>query len=199
MFGGFGLVHLPSSSDLRSSLVMLAVMDVCVSSLLLFHRDGSCCISAGDKKFEELNQVRRNWTSAVVRMLAIVTILGASASTLLDLGFRVRVAEHYTSQAQRIHLMGSRQGILCLGALLWQFAVRRLTSGPWAKRCLTLYPAILTAAALASVAMSVFRVFGFLRIGGTHCGIQHRVAVSRWSMQRCRTGCVSRCSCPWMW
>ncbi|HEY6767413.1 MAG TPA: hypothetical protein VI386_21850, partial [Candidatus Sulfotelmatobacter sp.] len=118
MFAGFGLVHLPSSSDLRSSLVMLAVMDVCVSSLLLFHRDGSCCISAGDKKFEERNQVRRNWTSAVVRMLAIVTILGASASTLLDLVFRVRVAEHYTSQAQRIHFMGSRQGILCLGALL---------------------------------------------------------------------------------
>jgi hypothetical protein len=59
VFAGFELVHLPLSGDLRSSLVMLAVMDVCVSSLLLFHRDGSC-ISAGDKKFEELNQVRRN-------------------------------------------------------------------------------------------------------------------------------------------
>jgi hypothetical protein len=178
MFAGFGLVHLPSSSNLRSSLVMLAVMDVCVSSLLLFHRDGSC-VSAGNKKFEELNQVRRNWTSAVVRMLAIVTILGASASTLLDLVFRVRVAEHYTSQAQRIHFMGSLQGFLCLGALLSQFAVRRLTSGPWAKRCLTLYPGILTAAALASVAMPVFQVFGFLRIGeyslrnsASRCGIE---------------------------
>jgi hypothetical protein len=178
MFAGFGLVHLPSSSDLRSSLVMLAVMDVCVSSLLFFHRDGSC-ISASNKKFEELNQVRRNWTSAVVRMLAIVTILGASASTLLDLVFRVRVAEHYTSQAQRIHFMGSLQGFLCLGALLAQFAVRRLTSGPWAKRCLTFYPGILTAAALASVAMPVFQVFGFLRIGeyslrnsASRCGIE---------------------------
>jgi hypothetical protein len=178
MFAGFGLVHLPSSSDLRASLVMLAVMDVCVSSLLLFHRDGSC-VSAGKKQFEELNQIRRNWTSAVVRMLAIVTILGASASTLLDLVFRVRVAEHYTSQAQRIHFMGSLQGFLCLGALLSQFAVRRFTSGPWAKRCLTLYPGILTAAALASVAMPVFQVFGFLRIGeyslrnsASRCGIE---------------------------
>jgi hypothetical protein len=104
MFAGFGLVHLPSSSDLRSSLVMLAVMDICVSLLLLYHRDGSC-ISAGKKRFEELNQIRRNWTSAVVRMLAIVTSLGASASTLLDLVFRVRVAEHYTSQVQRFHFM----------------------------------------------------------------------------------------------
>jgi ATP/ADP translocase len=178
MFAGFGLVHLPLSSDFRSSLVMLAVMDVCVSSLLLLHRDGSCT-SAGKKKFEELNQVRQNWTSAVVRMLAIVTILGASASTLLDLVFRVRVAEHYTSQAQRIHFMGSLQGFLCLGALLSQFAVRRLTSGPWAKRCLTLYPGILTAAALASVAMPVFQVFGFLRIGeyslrnsASRCGVE---------------------------
>jgi hypothetical protein len=90
---------------------MLAVMDVCVTSLLLFHRDGSC-ICAGRKKCEELNQVRRNWTSAVVRMLAIVTTRGASVSTtLLDLVFRVRVAEHYTSQAQRIHFMGSLQGL----------------------------------------------------------------------------------------
>jgi ATP/ADP translocase len=178
MFAGFGLVHLPSSSDLRSSLVMLAVMDVCVSSLLLFHRDGSC-IPSGKKRFEELNQVGQNWTSAVVRMLAIVTILGASASTLLDLVFRVRVAEQYTTQAQRIHFMGSLQGFLCLGALLSQFAVRRLTRGPWAKRCLTLYPGILTAAALASVAMPVFQVFGILRIGeyslrnsASRCGIE---------------------------
>jgi hypothetical protein len=178
MFAGFGLVHLPSANDLRSSLVMLAVMDVCVSSLLLFHKDGSCT-SPSNKKFEELNQVRRNWTSAVVRMLVIVTILGASASTLLDLVFRVRVAEQYTSQAERIHFMGSLQGFLCLGALLSQFAVRRLTSGPWAKRCLTLYPGILTAAALASVSMPVFQVFGFLRIGeyslrnsASRCGIE---------------------------
>jgi ATP/ADP translocase len=178
MFAGFGLVYLPSANDLRSSLVMLAVMDVCVSSLLLFHKDGSC-IFAGKKKLEELNQVRRNWTSAVVRMLAIVTILGASASTLLDLVFRVRVAEHFTSQAQRIHFMGSLQGFLCLGALLSQFTIRRLTRGRWAKRCLILYPGILTAAALASVAMPVFQVFGFLRIGeyslrnsASRCGIE---------------------------
>jgi ATP/ADP translocase len=112
-------------------------------------------------------------------MLAIVTILGASASTLLDLVFRVRVAEHYTSQAQRIHFMGSLQGFLCFGALLSQFAVRRLTNGPWAKRCLTLYPGILTAAALASAAMPIFQVFGFLRVGeyslrnsASRCGIE---------------------------
>jgi hypothetical protein len=38
MFAGFGLVHLPSASDFRASLVMLAVMDVCVSAFLLLHR-----------------------------------------------------------------------------------------------------------------------------------------------------------------
>jgi len=178
MFAGFGLVHLPSASDFRASLVMLAVMDICVFSLLLFHKDGSC-IFAGKKRFEELNEVRRNWSSAVVRMLAIVTILGASTSTLLDLVFRVRVAEHFTSQIQRIHFMGSLQGFLCLGALLSQFSVRRLTGGPWAKRCLTLYPGILTAAALASVVVPVFHVFESLRIGeyslrnsASRCGIE---------------------------
>jgi hypothetical protein len=32
MFAGFGLVHLPSASNFRASLLMLAVMDVCVSA-----------------------------------------------------------------------------------------------------------------------------------------------------------------------
>ena len=75
--------------------------------------------------------------------------------------------------------MGSLQGFLCLGALLSQFGVRRLTDGPWAKRCLTLYPGILTVAVLASVPVPVFRVFEFLRIGEyslrnslSRCGIE---------------------------
>ena len=178
MFAGFGLVHLPAASDFRAALLMLAVMDVCVSCLLLFHRDGSC-IFAGGKKFEELNEVRRNWSSAVVRMLAVVTILGAATSSLIDLVFRVRVAEHFSSQALRIHFMGSLQGLLCLGALLSQFGVRRLPGGPWAKRCLTLYPGILTVAALASASLPIFHVFEVLRIGeyslrnsASRCGIE---------------------------
>jgi hypothetical protein len=178
MFAGFGLVYLPSASNFRDSLLMLAVMDVCVSALLLFHKDGSC-VSAGKKKFQELSGVRQSWSSAVVRMLAAVTILGAAASTLLDLVFRVRVAEHFSSQAQRIHFMGSLQGFLCLGALLSQFGVRRITDGPWAKRCLTLYPGILTVAALASATVPIFHVFEFLRIGeyslrnsASRCGIE---------------------------
>ena len=178
MFAGFGLVHLPAASDFRASLLMLAVMDVCVSFLLLFHRDGSC-IFAGKKKPEELNEVRQNWASAVVRMLAVVTILGAATSTLLDLVFRVRVADHFSSQAQRIHFMGSLQGFLCLGALLSQSGVRRFTGGPWAKRCLTLYPGIVTVAALASASVPIFRIFELFRIGEyslrnsvSRCGIE---------------------------
>ncbi len=178
MFAGFGLAHLPSATDFRASLLMLAVMDVCVSSLLLFHRDGSC-VFRGRARFREFSGVRQNWSSAVVRMLAVVTLLGAATSSLLDLVFRVRVADHFSSQAQRIHFMGSLQGFLCLGALLSQFGVRRLTDGPWAKRCLTLYPGILTVAVLASVPVPVFRVFEFLRIGEyslrnslSRCGIE---------------------------
>jgi len=178
MFAGFGLVHLPAADSFRASLVLLAVMDLCVAALLLFHKDGSCTFSGG-KKFEELNDVRRNWSSAVVRMLAIVTVLGASTSTLLDLVFRVRVADNFTSQIQRVHFMGSLQGFLCLGALLSQFTVRRLTGSPWARRCLVLYPGILAAAALATIAIPVFHAFEFLRIGeyslrnsASRCGIE---------------------------
>jgi ATP/ADP translocase len=178
MFAGFGLVHLPSAVDFRASLLLLAVMDIAVFALLLFHRDGSC-IWTSKNKLEEFNEVGKHWSTAVVRMLVVVTVVGAATSTLLDLVFRARVAEHYSSQVQRIHFMGSLQGVLCLGALLSQFGVRRLTSGPWAKRCLTLYSGIFTAAALGSVLMPVFSVFGILRIGdyslrnsASRCGIE---------------------------
>lgn len=46
MFAGFGLVHLPAASDFRASLLMLAVMDVCVSFLLLFHKDNGSTSSS---------------------------------------------------------------------------------------------------------------------------------------------------------
>jgi ATP/ADP translocase len=157
---------------------MLAIMDISVSVLLLFHRDGSCRFAAKHKAYEQ-NATREHWSSVVVRMLVIVTIVGASASTLLDLIFRVRVAGHYSSQAQRIHFMGSMQGLLCLGALLSQLAVRRLAAGKWARRCLTIYPGIITVAALGSLLAPVFSVFECLRIGeyslrnsASRCGIE---------------------------
>jgi ATP/ADP translocase len=178
MFAGFGLVHLPSASDFRTSVLMLAIMDVAVAALLLLHKDGSCMFVARHKA-EGQNEARKHWSSAVVRMLVIVTIVGASASTLLDLVFRVRVAEHYSSEAARIHFMGSMQGLLCLGALLSQLVVRRITAGKWARRCLTLYPGILTVAALGSLLAPVFSVFEVLRIGeyslrnsASRCGIE---------------------------
>jgi hypothetical protein len=75
--------------------------------------------------------------------------------------------------------MGSLQGFLCLGALLSQFGVRRFTGGPWAKRCLTLYPGIVTVAALASASVPIFHVFELFRIGEyslrnsvSRCGIE---------------------------
>jgi ATP/ADP translocase len=178
MFAGFGLVHLPSASDFRISLLMLAALDVGVSVLLLLHKDGTC-ITTHETTRGEFKAVQKEWSNAVVRMLAIVTVLGATTSTLLDLVFRVRVADHFSSQQQRILFMGSLQGFLCLGALLSQFVVRHITAGPWAKRCLTLYPGIVAVAALVSSAFPLFRIFEFLRIGeyslrnsASRCGIE---------------------------
>ena len=178
MFSGFGLVHLPSAVEFRASLLLLAAMDFAVFALLIFHRDGSC-VWTKKGKFEELREVGKNWSAGVVRMLVVVTVVGASMSTLLDLVFRARVAEHYTTQLQRVQFLGSLQGVLCLGALLSQFAVRRLTSGPWAKRCLTIYPGVFTAAAIGSAFLPIFSVFQALRVGeyslrnsAGRCGIE---------------------------
>ena len=47
---------------------MLAVIHLCVSPLLLFHNVGSY-IFGGSRKFDELNEVLRNRSSAVGRFL----------------------------------------------------------------------------------------------------------------------------------
>jgi hypothetical protein len=178
MFAGFGLVQLPSASDLRTSLLMLAVMDISVSVLLLLHRDGSC-IPSSRKKIEQLTEARKHWSSSVVRLLIIVTIVGAAMSTLLDLVFRARVAEYYTSQVQRIHFMGSLQGLLCLGALASQLGVSRLTAKRWARKWFTFYPRILTVAAIVGVLIPAFYVFEALRIGEYSL----RNSASRWGIE----------------
>ena len=178
MFAGFGLVHLPSAGNFRESLLMLAALDVSVGLLLLLYKDGTCT-TGRRTALGELRAVESEWSNAVVRMLAIVTILGATTSTLLDLVFRVRVANHFNSQEQRILFMGSLQGFLCLGALLSQFVIRRITASPWAKRCLTLYPGIVAAACLIGSALPLFGIFELLRIGeyslrnsASRCGIE---------------------------
>ena len=178
MFAGFGLVHLPSASDLRTSLLMLAVMDISVSALLLLHRDGSC-IPSGRKKSKQSTEARKHWSSSVVRMLVTVTIVAAAMSTLLDLVFRARVAEYYTSQLERIHFMGSLQGFLCLGALASQLGVSRFAARRWSRNWFTLYPRILTVAAIASVLMPAFYVFEALRIGEYSL----RNSASRWGIE----------------
>jgi len=108
MFAGFGLVHLPSASDFHTSLLMLAIMDVAVSVLLLFHKDGSCMFVVRHKADGD-NEAQKHWSSAVVRMLIIVTIVGASASTLLDLVFR---------EARQRRNLGSERIVGLLGCVL---------------------------------------------------------------------------------
>jgi len=178
MFAGFGLVYLPAASDFRSSLLLLAALDLGVFVLLLGHIDGSCRHS-GKKQFDEFAKAGSHWSSGVARTLAIVTVLGAATSTLLDLIFRVNVAQHFTTQSARVQFMGSMQSFFCLGALLSQFAVRRLEGSRWAKLCLTLYPATMVVASLGCSFLPVFRVFEYLRIGEyslrnsvSRCGIE---------------------------
>jgi hypothetical protein len=76
-----------------------------VFQLSFYYTDGSC-VTTGKKRFEELNEVGKYWSSAVVRMLAIVTIFGATTSTLLDLVFQVRVAEHLVLRPSRLTSWG---------------------------------------------------------------------------------------------
>jgi len=101
----------------------------------------------------------------LLRKFAVLTIVAATASTLLDLMFRVRVAEHYLLQSDRLHFLGLFQSMLNLSALLFQAAMGSLLHKKKGLRFFHLHPAILFIASCFTTFAPGFWAFTFLRGG----------------------------------
>jgi ATP/ADP translocase len=86
-------------------------------------------------------------------------------STLLDLMFRVRVAEHYVNQADRLHFLGLFQSGLNICAFLSQIAVGRLAQKRLASTFIHLHPAIVGIASCLFAFAPGFWQFTCLRSG----------------------------------
>jgi hypothetical protein len=161
MFAGLAFVHLPGAMDFGTANLMLAGMHATVVIALLLYRDDFCILNV-DTLGESLAKGSEHLARGVVRILAAVVIVGASTSTLLDLLFRVQIAENYTHQIDRLHFLGAFQSLLCLGALLSQLLMKRLQSLRMGMKIILLHPiAVFFAGLLTAIFPSFWMMGGY--------------------------------------
>ena len=162
MFAGLAFVHIPGALDFGIANLMLAGMHATVVVALMFYRDDFCAIPI-DSLSESIARASVQLTRRVVRILAAAVILGATTSTLLDLMFRVSIAENYTRQVDRLHFLGAFQSLLCLGALLSQLLMNRLQSLRMGIPVILVHPVVVFFAGLAAALFPGFWALGAYR------------------------------------
>jgi ATP/ADP translocase len=140
ILAGVGLTHLPMAASFRSANFILAAANLIAVLALVFHSNDSCVPRRGFAIPGP--QSRAFLTNKLVRKFAVVVVVAALTSTLLDLMFRIRVAEYYPQQADRLHFLGLFQSLLNVGAFIFQVAVVRLVRKKLLLAFVHLHPAI---------------------------------------------------------
>ena len=141
ILAGVGLTHLQIATSFRSANLMLAAMNLIPVVALLFHRSDDC-VSRHGFSFQDL-QNRAYLPNKLLRKFAVLVVVAAMTSTLLDLMFRIRVAEHYLNQSDRLHFLGLFQSALNICAFLSQIAVGHLVHKKLVSAFVHLHPAII--------------------------------------------------------
>src|SRR6202789_4099864 len=140
ILAGVGLTHLRTATSFRSANLILAAMNLIPVVALLFHTSDDC-VSRRGFSLEDL-QNRAYLPNKLLRNFALLVVVAAMTSTLLDLMFRVRVAEHYLNQADRLHFLGLFQSSLNICAFLSQITVGHLVQKKLLSTFIHLHPAI---------------------------------------------------------
>jgi hypothetical protein len=140
ILAGVGLTHLRIATSFRSANLILAAMNLIPVVALLFH-SGDDCTSRHGFSLQDL-QNRAYLPNKLLRKFALLVVVAAMTSTLLDLMFRIRVAEHYLNQADRLHFLGLFQSALNLCAFFSQIAAGRLVQKKLLSTFIHLHPAI---------------------------------------------------------
>ncbi len=159
---GVGLVRFIPTASFKGGSIVLGAMNIAAAALLLFYGDSHCA------PFRNLSTVLSragsHWAHHLVRSLSAVTIVAAATSTLLDLLFRVSVAQHYTTAADRLRFLGLFQGLLSFCAALSQLLVRRLATSKWGANAIRVHPAFVALGSCLSAVAPAFGVLALLRI-----------------------------------
>jgi hypothetical protein len=164
IFAGIGLTHLRTATSFRSANLILAAMNAISALALLFHKSDDCVSRRGfDFKKDVLDQIYLPNTS--LRKFAVLVVVAALTSTLLDLMFRVRVAEYYVHQSDRLHFLGLFQSSLNVCVFLSQVAVGRLFQRKMASTLVHLHPAVIGLASCLFAFAPGFWQFICLRSG----------------------------------
>jgi ATP/ADP translocase len=163
ILAGVGLTRLRIATSFHSANLILAVMSAIPVIALLFHNSDDC-VSRHGFSFQAF-QNRAYLPNKLVRKFAVLVVVAAMTSTLLDLMFRIRVAEHYLNQADRLHFLGLFQSALNLCAFLSQIAVGRIVQRKLASTIIHLHPAIVGIASCLFAFAPGFWQFTCLRSG----------------------------------
>jgi len=140
ILAGVGLIHLRIATGFRSANLMLAAMSFVPVFALFFHSNESC-MSRHGFSFKDL-QDRVYIPNKLLRKFALLVVVAAMTSTLLDLMFRIRVAEHYINQSDRLHFLGLFQSALNICAFVSQIAVGHIVQKKLVSSFVHLHPAI---------------------------------------------------------
>jgi hypothetical protein len=160
---GIGLTHLRIATSFRNANLILALMNSIPVIGLLFY-DNEECLGRHGFSLEHL-QNRDLLPNRLVRKFAVLVVIAAMTSTLLDLMFRIRVAEHYVNQADRLHFLGLFQSSLNVCAFFSQMAVGRLVQKKLVSAFVHLHPAIVGIASCLFAFAPGFWQFTCLRSG----------------------------------
>jgi hypothetical protein len=163
ILAGVGLTHLRTATSFRSANLILAAMNLIPVVALLFHSSDDC-VSRHGFSFQDL-QNRAYLPNKLLRKFAVLVVVAAMTSTLLDLMFRIRVAEHYLNQSDRLHFLGLFQSLLNICAFLSQIAVGHLVQKKLASTFVHLHPAIIGLASCLFAFAPGFWQFICLRSG----------------------------------
>ncbi|HXW93958.1 MAG TPA: hypothetical protein VEK33_25630 [Terriglobales bacterium] len=160
---GAGLTHLRTATSFGNANLILAAMNMISAVALLFHSNDVCGPRHGFTLHDLQN--RAYLPDKLLRKFALLVVVAAMTSTLLDLMFRIRVAEHYVHQSDRLHFLGLFQCFLNICAFLSQIAMGRLLQKKLALTFVHLHPAIVGVASCLLAFAPGFWVFTCLRSG----------------------------------
>jgi hypothetical protein len=163
ILAGVGLTHLRTATNFRSANLILAAMNFIPVIALLFHNNELCLVRHGFT-FQAL-QNRPYLPSKLLRTFALLVVVAAMTSTLLDLMFRVRVAEHYLNQADRLHFLGLFQSSLNVCTFFSQIVVGHLAQKKLTSAFIHLHPAVVGIASCLFAFVPGFWQFTCLRGG----------------------------------
>jgi hypothetical protein len=163
ILAGVGVTHLRIAAGFQSANLILATMNVTSVVALLFYRNDDCFIRPG---FALHNLPKRTHPNhKLLRRFAVLTVIAAATSTLLDLMFRIRVVEHFPHQVERLHFLGLFQSLLSLSAFLSQIALGRVLQKKFLLAFVHLHPATICIASCLLAFTPGFWPFAFLRNG----------------------------------